>query len=654
MAANAEMQTIDPSSSTKTFATWTAVYDEQVNPLLLLEERYLAALVPDIQGLAVLDVGCGTGRWLTRLAGEGVQRLTGIDPEPGMLERASKKLAGTAELLLGHGTALPVGGGSADVVFACFVLSYIEDLHTFARELRRVIRPNGKIFISDVHPDTMLRCAWRRSFRNKDGSVRLNTYTYPLETVVSTFEVAGFTVRCLLEPPFGEAERQIMRDAGKSRELEAVEDLAPIYILQLDHHEIPTAVGGAAESFSLRVAGASVVLGPQQRVSATIDLVDGCIGAIRSRSLLARTLEPHCATGIDLRGYLLFPGLINAHDHLDFGLFPNLGDGPYQNYLHWAADIHRGYAELIRRHQQVPKAARLWWGAIRNLLCGVTTVCHHNQPDPALLSPDFPIRVIIAGWAHSLQLDSEASAKYDSTPPDEVFVLHAAEGYDEVSAEEIFELDRLGMLSPRTILVHALALGQDGIALVNRRGASVVWCPTSNQFLFERTHAHGSVASLNNVVLGSDSPLTAVGDLLDEVRFAHGIVKVDAATVFCMISDRAARVFRLRSGEGTLRPGAVADVFAVRDRGEDPAQRLVSLSHGDVELVLIGGRVQLSSPEVFERLPGHLRKGLEPIEVGGHLRWVRAEVDKLIEAATNALGPNIRLGKKPVRYVCSA
>src|SRR6516164_4578044 len=92
MAANAEMQTIDPSSSTKTFATWTAVYDEQVNPLLLLEERYLAALVPDIQGLAVLDVGCGTGRWLTRLAGEGVQRLTGIDPEPGMLERASRSL----------------------------------------------------------------------------------------------------------------------------------------------------------------------------------------------------------------------------------------------------------------------------------------------------------------------------------------------------------------------------------------------------------------------------------------------------------------------------------------------------------------------------------------------------------------------------------
>jgi cytosine/adenosine deaminase-related metal-dependent hydrolase len=235
-----------------------------------------------------------------------------------------------------------------------------------------------------------------------------------------------------------------------------------------------------------------------------------------------------------------------------------------------------------------------------------------------------------------------------------LFVLHAAEGYDEVSAEEIFELDRLGMLSPRTILVHALALRQEGIALINRRGASVVWCPTSNQFLFGRTHGHDSLISLDNVVLGSDSPLTAAGDLLDEVRFAHGMAKVDAASVFRMISDGAARVLRLRSGEGTLRPGAVADLFAVRDTGEHPACRLVSLSHADVELVIIGGRVQLSSPEIFERLPSELRKGLQPVEVGGHLRWVRAEVGILVGAAKNALGPDVRLGKKLVRYACSA
>jgi cytosine/adenosine deaminase-related metal-dependent hydrolase len=32
---------------------------------------------------------------------------------------------------------------------------------------------------------------------------------------------------------------------------------------------------------------------------------------------------------------LVFPGLINSHDHLDFNLFPRLGNGIYENYLEW-------------------------------------------------------------------------------------------------------------------------------------------------------------------------------------------------------------------------------------------------------------------------------------------------------------------------------
>src|SRR6202035_3720818 len=105
---------------------------------------------------------------------------------------------------------------------------------------------------------------------------------------------------------------------------------------------------------------------------------------------------------IDLPGYLLLPGLINAHDHLEFGLFPNLGSGPYQNSVEWAKEIHHSHASLIARHRKVPKPVRLWWGAVRNLLCGVTTVCHHNPVTPELVDPEFPIRVISDfGWAHS-------------------------------------------------------------------------------------------------------------------------------------------------------------------------------------------------------------------------------------------------------------
>ncbi|HVW16604.1 MAG TPA: hypothetical protein VHB54_22430, partial [Mucilaginibacter sp.] len=46
---------------------------------------------------------------------------------------------------------------------------------------------------------------------------------------------------------------------------------------------------------------------------------------------------------LDLEGTVIFPGLINSHDHLDFNLFPALGDRRYQNYTEWGEYIHKYY-----------------------------------------------------------------------------------------------------------------------------------------------------------------------------------------------------------------------------------------------------------------------------------------------------------------------
>ena len=105
-----------------------------------------------------------------------------------------------------------------------------------------------------------------------------------------------------------------------------------------------------------------------------------------------------------------------------------------------------------------------------------------------------------------------------------------------------------------------------------------------------------SLETLPRVALGSDSPLTAAGDLLDEIRFAASTVCLSSEDVYSLVTTRAADVLRLNSGEGTLRIDALADFFAVRDTGESPAHRLAALKYRDVEFVVIGGRVQLTSP----------------------------------------------------------
>jgi hypothetical protein len=159
---------------------------------------------------------------------------------------------------------------------------------------------------------------------------------------------------------------------------------------------------------------------------------------------------------------------------------------------------------------------------------------------------------------------------------------------------------------------------------------------------------------VRHLVLGSDSPLTAAGDLLDEVRVAHREMGIPATDLYRMLLGRAAQVFRLNDGEGAIRPDARADLIAVRDTGTTPAETIANLTTADVELVIVGGRVQLASEEIFRRLPPQFLSGLEPLEVESELRWVRVPLARLFREAERGLGCDLKIGGKRVRNVCSA
>jgi hypothetical protein len=340
---------------------------------------------------------------------------------------------------------------------------------------------------------------------------------------------------------------------------------------------------------------------------------------------------------------------------LEFSLFPNIGDGPYENAKQWADDIHANHASLIALHRGVPRSVRLWWGAIRNLLSGVTTVCHHNPVTQELVAPGFPVRVVSGfGWAHSLWLEPDLADRVARNREDAPFILHAAEGSDEESAEEVFALDRMRALDQRTALVHALGCTPEAVALINERQAAVILCPTSNRFLFSQSPSREFIASLNRVTLGSDSPLTAAGDLLDEIRFARTHLGLDPATIYDMVTHRAADILRLRRGEGQLAPGSVADVLVVRDCGLSPAEMLGQLNMAQVELVMLAGRIMLAGPTLFERLPNGLKQGLQLFEVEGQRRWVRAPMEKLIAQAEGILGSDFSVGGKRVSHAPGA
>lgn len=381
------------------------------------------------------------------------------------------------------------------------------------------------------------------------------------------------------------------------------------------------------------LANARVALNATETAATTVEIRRGKIVFLPTRLKAAQQL--------DLSGHLLLPGLINAHDHLEFNLFPRLGNGPYPNAAAWARDIYHPRREPIQQHLRVPKAFRLFWGGLKNLISGVTTVAHHNPYDASVFDTGFPVRVVKNfGWSHSLDFSPNLIEDYRRTPPRWPFILHAAEGTDECARNEICRLDRSGVLAPRTVIVHAVAADMD---LIRRRRASIVWCPSSNLFVLGQTLSTGSLRCGVPITLGTDSALTAQGDLADEIAAA----RIAPEEAYAMVTERAARILRLSGGVGTIRHRGVADLIAVRDRGKTPAAALAGLSP---ELVFVGGELKLASPAVAARLPSSERDRLQPIELEGRGRFlVAADVQSLYADTAAVLGRDFRLAGRRVR-----
>ena len=396
------------------------------------------------------------------------------------------------------------------------------------------------------------------------------------------------------------------------------------------------------------LAGARVARGPDEAEKLDLEISSGRIRAI-SRSI-ARRRNACC---LNLEGCLILPGLINAHDHLEFNLMPRLGHGPYRSSKDWARDIYHPDKSPVKEHLSVSLATRLWWGGVKNLLSGVTTVCQHNPYYPRIFTRNFAVRIPRRyAWAHSLEFSPDLRERFRQSPRHWPFILHLGEAVNRKGKREILQLEALGALDHRTVLVHAVALGPRGLQLARKTGASIVWCFTSNTFILGKTLSERAHKSGIPIALGTDSAMSGIGDLLDEIRFAHRACRIAASRLYGMVTGDAARILRLQNGEGALIQGGVADLFVVKDSGRTPADALLKLHAGEMELVFAGGEVKLASPDRFEQLPIASRRAMHQLEINGKRRrvFIAADLPALFREAEPLLG-SLRLAHKKVRLL---
>jgi malonyl-CoA O-methyltransferase len=177
---------------------WAEVYDTDGNPLLALEERHIGALIGDVGGRVVVDVGCGTGRHAIRLAAAGA-RVVALDFSPRMLEVARAKAGAERTRFVRHDVTapLPLRDGSVDRVLCCLVAEHVADLPALFRELGRVCAeaPRGAVVVSAMHPAMMLRGVQAR-FRDPRTGARIQPASVPhqVSDYVRAAHSAGLTI----------------------------------------------------------------------------------------------------------------------------------------------------------------------------------------------------------------------------------------------------------------------------------------------------------------------------------------------------------------------------------------------------------------------------------------------------------------------------
>ena len=115
-----------------------------------LEKPAMFAKLPDVKGLRVLCVGCGTGEECDALTSSGAT-VVGIDIGSGLINEARKAYP-DIEFLIMDVESLQFADASFDFVYSSLTLHYLEDWTTALSEIKRVLVPGGHFLFSTHHP----------------------------------------------------------------------------------------------------------------------------------------------------------------------------------------------------------------------------------------------------------------------------------------------------------------------------------------------------------------------------------------------------------------------------------------------------------------------------------------------------------------------
>lgn len=187
----------DPLPSRQAYQKWAGSYPPHAhNDFMVLEEKTLSDMMPnDLNGLSILDLACGTGRWGRIAAERGAKQIISADDSGAMLGAGRPPLAFQSSM-----TALGLRANCADGLICGLAIGHVVTARMWASlaEMKRVLKPNGWALISDVHPFQM----WgggRRSFRAESKVYAVEHYIHSYADYHAAAQQLGLIIEAVQE-----------------------------------------------------------------------------------------------------------------------------------------------------------------------------------------------------------------------------------------------------------------------------------------------------------------------------------------------------------------------------------------------------------------------------------------------------------------------
>jgi cytosine/adenosine deaminase-related metal-dependent hydrolase len=318
---------------------------------------------------------------------------------------------------------------------------------------------------------------------------------------------------------------------------------------------------------------------------------------------------------------LIFPGLIDAHNHAAYNVLDAIPFGvTFEDRYEWQN------APLYAEFRDQYKAIRDHGGAgaqtdfihklaeLRALCAGTTTIqgvnCNGHQYDAFAHqgmginnAERFPNRILSSTFPLS------QSATYWQNRTNEYwdrFVIHLAEGINTAALEEFETWQALSVLDNRTTIIHGVALGMPEWAILSTANGHLVWSPRSNMTLYGQTaDIPGALTAGVNVALAPDWTESGSPHLLEEMKFARNIGDslwggtLTPLLLTEMVTCNAADALGAAGKIGKIAVGFTADLMVIPGTTMAPYDSLLAMEPGDVALTVVSGRPMYGDPSLM-------------------------------------------------------